>query len=661
MTSMESEPNRETHGFQAEVRELLKLMIHSLYSHREIFLRELISNASDACDRLRFAAIEHSALLAEDPDLGIRIDADPSAGTLTITDNGIGMTREEAVANLGTIARSGTAEFFRSLSGDEQKASQLIGQFGVGFYSAFIVAERVEVRSRKAGAPAEAGVRWESGADGEFSVETVSQAARGTSVTLHLKADAREFADPMRVRSLIRRYSDHIGFAVRMRKGEPREAASARAGMRGPEARPGTDMSEGEASLEYEVVNQAKALWTLPRTQISDEEYRQFYQYLAHDFTDPLAWSHNKVEGKREYTSLLYLPARAPFDLWQREGARGVKLYVRRVFIMDDAEQFLPQYLRFVKGVVDSSDLPLNISREILQQDPEVEAIRSGLTRRVLDLLARLARDEPDKYATLWKEFGAVLKEGIAQDHANQGSILPLLRFASTHNTDNTPSVGLADYLARLKPGQERIYYVIGESLEAARGSPAIERLQERGLEVLLLGERIDEWVMGQLQNYEGKRFKDASRGDLELGGLVSEADRKEHDAQLKESKGLLKRIKDALGERVVEVRVSERLRESPACLVLGEQDLPERMRRILAAAGQKTPEVRPVLEVNVGHPLVGYLDGVTDSGQFTELAQLLYDQASLAEGALLANAPQYVQRLNRLLVRLAAPPRAAS
>ena len=646
MASMESEHNRqpspepasarETHGFQAEVRELLKLMIHSLYSHREIFLRELISNASDACDRLRFAAIADSALLAETVELGIRIDADPAAGTLTITDNGIGMTREEAVANLGTIARSGTAEFFRSLSGDEQRASQLIGQFGVGFYSAFIVAERVEVRSRKAGAPAEAGVHWESGADGEFTVETVSQAARGTSVTLHLKADAREFADPMRVRGLIRRYSDHIGFAVRMRK-------------------------EGEASLEYEVVNQAKALWTLPRTQVSDEEYRQFYQYLAHDLTDPLAWSHNKVEGKREYTSLLYLPARAPLDLWQREGARGVKLYVRRVFIMDDAEQFLPQYLRFVKGVVDSSDLPLNVSREILQQDPEVEAIRSGLTKRVLDLLARLAKDEPDKYATFWKEFGAVLKEGIAQDQANQGSILPLLRFASTHNTDNTPSVGLADYVARLKPGQERIYYVIGESLEAARGSPAIERLRERGLEVLLLGERIDEWVMGQLQSYEGKRFKDAARGDLELGGLVNEADRKEHDAQLKESKGLLKRIKDALGERVVEVRVSERLKESPACLVLGEHDLGERLRRILAAAGQKTPEVRPVLEVNVGHPLVSYLDGVTDSEQFTELAQLLYDQASLAEGATLANAPQYVQRLNRLLVRLAAPPRAAS
>jgi len=627
---------RETHGFQAEVRELLKLMIHSLYSHREIFLRELISNASDACDRLRFAAIARSELLADEPELGIRIDADPAAGTLTITDNGIGMTREEAIANLGTIARSGTAEFFRSLSGDEQKASQLIGQFGVGFYSAFIVAERVEVRSRKAGTPPEAGVRWESGADGEFTVETLTQPARGTAVTLHLKADAREFADPMRVRGLIRRYSDHIGFAVRMRK-------------------------EGEASLEYEVVNQAKALWTLPRTQVSDEEYRQFYQYLAHDFTDPLAWSHNKVEGKREYISLLYLPARAPFDLWQREAARGLKLYVRRVFIMDDAEQFLPLYLRFVKGVVDSGDLPLNISREILQQDPEVEAIRSGLTRRVLDLLARLAKDEPDKYATFWKEFGAVLKEGIAQDHANQGAILPLLRFASTHAPDNNPSVSLGEYLARMKPGQERIYYVIGESLEAARASPAIERLKERGLEVLLLAERIDQWVMGQLETYEGKRFKDASRGDLELGGLAGDADRAQRDAQLKESKGLLKRIKDALGERVTEVRISERLTESPAVLVLGEHDLPERMRRILADAGQKTPQARPVLEVNVAHPLVRYLDGVTDPAQFAELAQLLYEQAVLAEGESLANAPEYVQRLNRLLVRLAAPPGAVS
>src|SRR5271170_4989127 len=388
---------RQTHGFQAEVRELLKLMIHSLYSHREIFLRELISNASDACDRLRFAAIADSALAADDPEFGIRIDADAVAGTVTITDNGIGMTREEAIANLGTIARSGTREFFRSLSGDEQKASALIGQFGVGFYSAFIVADRVEVRSRKAGAAPAAGVRWESGADGEFTVETVTLPARGTEITLHLKSDAREFADPMRLRTLIRRYSDHIGFPVRMRK-------------------------EGEASLEYEVVNQAKALWTLPRALVSDEEYRQFYQYLAHDFTDPLAWSHNKVEGKREYTSLLYVPGRAPFDLWQREAARGLKLYVRRVFIMDDAEQFLPLYLRFVKGVVDSSDLPLNVSRELLQQEPEVEAIRNGLTKRVLDMLSRIAKDDTAKYATFWKEFGAVIKEGVGQDYANRAT-----------------------------------------------------------------------------------------------------------------------------------------------------------------------------------------------------------------------------------------------
>ena len=641
---MQAEPNpqptpaasaRETHGFQAEVRELLKLMIHSLYSHREIFLRELISNASDACDRLRFAAIADGALLADDPELGIRIDADPTAGTLTVTDNGIGMTREQAIADLGTIARSGTAEFFRTLPKDEQQASQLIGQFGVGFYSAFIVAERVEVRSRKAGAPPEAGVRWESSADGQFSVESLTLPKRGTAVTLHLKADAREFADPQRLRGLIRRYSDHIGFPVRMRK-------------------------EGEASLEFEVVNQAKALWTLPRTQISDEEYRQFYQYLTHDNTDPLAWTHNKVEGKREYTSLLYLPARAPFDLWQREAVRGLKLYVRRVFIMDDAEQFLPLYLRFAKGVVDSSDLPLNISREILQQDPEVEAIRSGLTRRVLDLLARLAKDEPEKYATFWREFGTVLKEGIVQDHANQNAILPLLRFAGTHNADNSPSVSLADYLSRMKPGQDRIYYVIAETLEAARGSPAIERLKERGLEVLLLAERIDEWMMGQLDSYEGKRFKDASRGDLELGGLTSDADRKQHDARLRESKGLLKRIKDALGERVTEVRVSERLSESPACLVIGEHDLPERMRRALESLGQKPPQARPLLEVNVEHPLIRYLDGVTDGIRFAELAQLLYDQAALAEGAPLANAPEYVQRLNRLLVRLTAPPPAA-
>ena len=619
---------RQTHGFQAEVRELLKLMIHSLYSHREIFLRELISNASDANDRLRFAAIEQPALLEGDAELSIRVEADPTAGTVTIIDNGIGMTREEAVANLGTIARSGTAEFFRSLSGERQKDAQLIGQFGVGFYSAFIVADRVEVLSRKAGSPASSAVHWESRADGEFTVQSVTREERGTAIKLHLKAEASEFADPFRLRTLIRRYSDHIAFPVRMRK-------------------------EGEASLEYETVNQAKALWVRPRAEIPDEEYRQFYQHLAHDFTDPLAWSHNRVEGKREYTSLLYIPGRAPFDLWQREAAHGLKLYVKRVFIMDDAAQFLPLYLRFVKGVVDSSDLPLNVSRELLQKEPEVEAIRSSLTKRVLDMLSRLAKDEPEKYSTFWKEFGTVLKEGVGQDVANRPALLPLLRFASTHEAGDEPVVSLAQYLERMKPGQDRIYYVIAESAAAARKSPYIERLAERGLEVLLLSERIDEWVMGQLEDFEGKRFKDAARGDLELGALESEADRKRREEALKESKGLLKKVKDAIGDSVLEVRVSTRLKDSPACLVLDEHDLSTGMRRILAAAGQTLPDSKPVLELNVGHPLVRYLEGLTDEARFRELALLLHEQAQLAEGGQLGNPVQFVQRLNRLLVSL--------
>jgi molecular chaperone HtpG len=633
MTTIEQTPeqstDKQTHGFQAEVRELLQLMIHSLYSHKEIFLRELISNASDANDRLRFAAIADPGLLAQDPDLQITIDADPKAGTVTIRDNGIGMNRDEVIANLGTIARSGTAQFFKSLSGDQQKASALIGQFGVGFYSAFIVSDRVEVQSRKAGAPDQEGVHWESRADGEFTVGTITRADRGTAVTLHLKDDAKEFADSFRLRSLIRKYSDHIGFPVRMRK-------------------------EGEASLEYETVNQAKALWTLPRTEIKDEEYTQFYQHLAHDFTDPLTWSHNKVEGKREYTSLLYIPGRAPFDLWQRDAARGLKLYVRRVFIMDDAEQFLPLYLRFVKGVVDSSDLPLNVSRELLQQEPEVEAIRNGLTKRVLDMLTRIAKDDAAKYATFWKEFGAVIKEGVGQDYANRATLLSLLRFASTRESNNEPSVSFAQYIERMKPGQDRIYFVIADSADAARSSPYIERLKELGLEVLLLAERIDEWVMGQIDEFEGKKLKDAARGDLELGGLESEEEKKHHEEELKESEGLLKRVKDAVGDRIEEVRVSLRLKDSPACLALGEHDMGANMRRILSATGQKVPESKPTLELNVEHPLVKYLESVTDEGQFKEFAQVLYEQAALAEGSQLANPAEYVQRLNRLLVRLA-------
>jgi molecular chaperone HtpG len=615
--------NKETRGFQAEVRELLKLMIHSLYSNREIFLRELISNASDANDRLRFEAIGRPELLSQDAELKIEVDVDAKAGTITVRDNGIGMTREEAIAHLGTIAKSGTGEFFRKLSGDQQKDSQLIGQFGVGFYSAFIVADRVTVVSRKAGLAAGEGVQWESNADGEFSVETITRPERGTAVTLHLKEDAREFADPWRVRSLITRYSDHIAFPVLMRK-------------------------EGEASLDYEAVNQAKALWTRSRSDLTDDEYKQFFQHVSHDHSEPLAWSHNKVEGKREYTSLLYIPGRAPFDLWQRDAARGLKLYVKRVFIMDDAEQFLPLYLRFVKGVIDSADLPLNVSRELLQQDPEVEAIRGSLTKRVIDLLTRLATDEPDKYRTFWKEFGAVLKEGLAEDRSNRDKLMPLLRFASSREEGNEATVSLKQYVERMQPGQERIYYVIADSVEAARASPYIEQLRERNIEVLLLGERIDEWVMGQLENFEGKRFKDAARGDLELGSLAGAA------PEVKGNKELLKRVKDALGDKVTEVRLSTRLTESPAVLVLGEHDLGANMRRILAAAGQNAPPARPALELNVEHALVKLVDAENDPARFADLAQLLYDQAALAEGGQLANPAAYVQRLNRVLVRLA-------
>jgi molecular chaperone HtpG len=625
-----SASHKETRGFQTEVRQLLQLMIHSLYSNREIFLRELVSNASDANDRLRFESIANPALLGAQSELKIWIDADPDKGTLTLRDNGIGMTREEAIEHLGTIAKSGTSEFFKKLSGDQQKDSQLIGQFGVGFYSAFIVADRVEVLTRKAGVPDDAGVRWESSADGEFTVETVTRSERGTAVTLHLKEDAKEFADAWRLRSLIRRYSDHISFPVLMRK-------------------------EGEATVDYEAVNQAKALWTRPRTEITDDEYKQFYQHVSHDHAEPLAWSHNRVEGKREYTSLLYIPGRAPFDLWQRDAARGLKLYVKRVFIMDDAEQFLPLYLRFVKGVVDSGDLPLNVSRELLQQDPEVEAIRNGLTRRVLDTLSKLASDEPEKYKTVWKEFGAVLKEGLAEDRANRDKILPLLRFASTREEGNEPSVSLKQYVERMKEGQERIYYVISDSVDSARASPYIEQLKERGIEVLLLGDRIDEWVMGQIDDFEGKKFKDAVRGDLELGALAGDPDKeKEAEARQKESEGLLKRVKEAVGDRVSDVRTSTRLKDSPSVLVLGEDELGSSMRRVLLAAGQKPPESKPALELNVSHPLVRYLDGVNDKDQFAELAQLLYDQAALAEGGQLSNPTAYVQRLNRVLIRLA-------
>jgi molecular chaperone HtpG len=623
---------RETLGFQAEVRELLHLMIHSLYSHREIFLRELISNASDANDKLRFLALSNPEMLGKDSELGVWIDTDPKAGTITVRDNGVGMSREEAVAHLGTIAKSGTREFFKRLTGDQQKDAQLIGQFGVGFYSSFIVADKVEVLTRRADAPVEAGVRWESSADGQFTVESVNRSERGTSVILHLKEDAKEFSDAWRLRSLVRRYSDHIAFPVRMSK-------------------------EGAATLEYEEVNQAQALWTRPRSEIKDEEYRDLYRHIAHDGADPLAWSHNRVEGKREYTSLLYIPSRAPFDLWQREAARGLKLYVRRVFIMDDAEQFLPLYLRFVRGIIDSNDLPLNVSRELLQQDREVEAMRSALTRRALELLARLAKDETDKYAQVWREFGRVLKEGLSEDAANRERLMPLLRYASTHNEGNDENVSLSEYVARMREGQDRIYYLVGETLDAARASPHLELLKQKGIEVLLMGDRVDDWVMGQISEFEGKKFKDVSRGDLELGGLADQAERARIDEERKEHKALLKRFKDALGDRVLEVRVSERLRDSPACLVHGEGEISAQMRRILTANGQSVPAGKPVFEVNVSHPLVRHMDGISEVTAFQELALLLYDQAMLTDEGQVANPADFSRRLNNLLVRLVAAP----
>jgi molecular chaperone HtpG len=622
----------QTLGFQAEVKQLLKLMIHSLYSHKEIFLRELISNASDACDKLRFEALARPELLEGENELVITIDADEQAHTITIADNGIGMSRQEAIEHLGTIAKSGTAEFLSKLSGDQKKDAQLIGQFGVGFYSSFIVAERVEVFSRRAGGAAGEGVHWESRGDGEFTVSDAELPARGTRIVLHLKDDEHEFANDYRVRSLVRKYSDHIAFPVRMRATQ----------------KPGE-----EAPAAYETVNHAQALWTRPRTELKDEDYKEFYRHVTHDFTDPLAWTHGKVEGKKEYTSLLYIPSRAPFDLSHRDGARGVKLYVRRVFIMDDAEQFLPLYLRFVKGIVDSADLPLNISREMLQQDPAIDTIRTGLSRRVLDLLARLAKDEPEKYAAFWKEFGSVLKEGPAEDHGNRERVGKLLRFSSTLADKEEQDVSLEDYVARMKPGQTSIYYVIADSFAAARTSPHLEILRKKGLEVLLLSDRVDEWLMDHLREFDGKSFRNVARGELDLGTIQTDEEKQAQENLSKQHTALLERIKAALADRVSDVRITARLADSPACLVLGENDMGAQMRRILEAAGQKAPATKAALEINPAHPLVTRLEATTEESTFNDLAMLLFEQATLADGSQLADPAAFVQRLNRLLLAM--------
>jgi molecular chaperone HtpG len=617
----------QTLGFQAEVKQLLKLMIHSLYSHKEIFLRELISNASDACDKLRFEALAKPDLMEGNSELTITIDADATAHTITITDTGIGMTRQEAIEHLGTIAKSGTADFLGKLTGDQRKDAQLIGQFGVGFYSSFIVADRVEVFSRKAGEPAGAGVHWSSRADGEFTVETVALPERGTKIVLHLKEGEHEFADAYRIRALVRKYSDHIAFPVRMRKSE-------------------TDST-------YEAVNQAQALWTRPRSEVKEDEYKEFYRHISHDFGDPLTWTHAKVEGTKEYTTLLYIPARAPFDLWHRDGARGLKLYVRRVFIMDDAEQFLPLYLRFVKGVIDSADLPLNVSRELLQQDPAIDSMRTGLTRRVLDMLAKLAKDEPEKYATFWKEFGTVVKEGPAEDFANRDRIAKLLRFASTHTDTEEQNVSLDDYIGRMKEGQQAIYYVIADSFAAAKASPHLEVLRKKGIEVLLLSDRVDDWLMDHLREYEGKPLRNVARGELDLSGVQTEEEKKSQENLSKEHAGLVERIKKTLGDKVSDVRTTVRLADSPACLVLGEGDLGAQMRRILEAAGQKVPESKPVLEINPTHPLLQRIEATSDQATFDDLTLLVFEQATLAEGGQLAEPAAFVQRLNRLLLSM--------
>ncbi len=630
MTTQESlAPQKETMGFQTEVSKLLHLMIHSLYSNPEIFLRELISNASDAADKLRFEALSKPELLADDTELGIWIDVDQAAGTLTLRDNGIGMSRDEVIQNLGTIARSGTSEFMKNLTGDEKKDSQLIGQFGVGFYSAFVVAEKVVLTSRRAGATAAEGVRWESEGTGEFSVETIEHAARGTTITLHLREASKEFADSWRVRNIIHKYAEHIALPVHLKA--PAE-------------------KEGEEAA-YEVVNQAKALWSRPRTEIKDDEYQAFYKHIAHDFEDPLAWSHNKVEGKLEYTSLLYVPGRAPFDLYQREGVRGLKLYVQRVFIMDDAEQFMPLYLRFIKGVIDSNDLPLNVSRELLQSSDVIDSMKSALTKRALDMIAKLA-DDKEAYAKFYAAFGQVLKEGLAEDSSNQEKIAKLLRFASTAADDKSASVALADYVGRMKEGQNTIYYLTADNYTTASQSPHLELFRKKGVEVLLLVDRIDEWMMSYLREFDGKSFQHIGKGEVDLSAIKSadDAEPEVSEEQTLQATALVERLKQSLGDRVKEVRVTKRLSESPTCLVLDAFDPGFQMRQLMEAAGQKLPEVKPILEINPTHALINQLVNEVDEDRFADLAAVLLDQAALAEGSQLEDPAAYVRRVQRLL-----------
>lgn len=627
---------KETLGFQAEVKQLLQLMIHSLYSNKEIFLRELISNASDAADKLRFEGMTHPDWYESNPDLVIQIEVDKAARTLTISDNGIGMSRDEVINNLGTIAKSGTKEFFSKLSGDEQKDAALIGQFGVGFYSAFIVADRITVETRRAGLPASDGIRWESDGSGEFTVEPINRPERGTSIILHLREGEDDFLSPYKLKSIIRKYSDHIALPIQMRKEEWDE-----------------EKKEQVLKDEFEAINQASALWSRSKSEISEEQYTEFYKHLSHDYQGPLCYSHNRVEGRSEFTQLLYIPAHAPFDLWDRNKRGGIQLYVKRVFIMDDAEQLMPTYLRFVTGVIDSTDLPLNVSREILQESRDVKVIRESSTKRVLSMLEELANSEDaakqEKYRSFWTEFGQVLKEGIGEDQGNQERIAKLLRFASTHSDTAEQTTSLSDYIGRMKEGQEAIFYVTGETFNAAKNSPHLEIFRKKGVEVLLLSDRVDEWMLSFMPEFEGKKLTSVAKGGLDLGQLADEAEKKEQESTEKEFKDLLEKMKAALTDKAKDVRVTFRLTDSPACLVADENELSGNLLRMLKAAGQDAPSTKPILEINPDHPLVLKLK--YDDAAFDEWANLLFDQALLAEGGHLSDPASFVKRMNKMLL----------
>ena len=631
--------DKQTLGFQTEVAQLLDLMIHSLYSNKEIFMRELISNAADASDKLRFEALADDGLYEEDAELKIKVTFDKDAKTVTITDNGIGMTREEVIDNIGTIANSGTKKFFDNMTGDQTKDSQLIGQFGVGFYSAFIVADKVTLKTRRAGLTAEHGVEWQSKGKGEFTIKTVEKPLRGTEVTLHLRKDQDEFLNSWRLRSCITKYSDHIDLPIMMSK----------------EPMPDEDGKIDENSvLEDETVNKATALWTLSKGEITDEQYQEFYKQISHDFQEPLSWSHNKVEGKTEYTSLLYIPSKAPFDLWDRERTHGLKLYVKRVFIMEDAEQLMPRYLRFIRGVIDTNDLPLNVSREILQGSKTIDSIRAASVKKILSELAKMAKKNAEKYATFWKEFGQVIKEGPGEDLPNKEALAKLMLFSTTETGSEEQTVSLADYVGRMKEKQDKIYYITAESFAAAKNSPHLEVFRKKGIEVLLMAERVDEWLTNSLTEFDGKSLQSVAKGDLDLGGLADEEEKKAQEETDKNFADLVERVKTALGDNVKDVRITHRLTDSPACLVVDDMDMSANLERMLKAAGQEVGGTKPTFEINPEHPMVMRLKDELDEDRFSDWSSILFDQALLAEGGQLEDPASYVKRLNILLLQVA-------